>query len=69
MIDSRPALEGRVLRRRRKCVLCERRFTTMEIPVEEAVRFTLEIDLKGTFDARGGELRVKLQEDNDGGPA
>ena len=30
MVDSRPAVEGNSIRRRRECLQCERRFTTYE---------------------------------------
>jgi transcriptional repressor NrdR len=30
VLDSRPVLEGRAVRRRRECLKCERRFTTYE---------------------------------------
>lgn len=30
VLDSRPVLEGRAIRRRRECLQCERRFTTYE---------------------------------------
>lgn len=30
MIDSRLAEQGKVIRRRRECIICERRFTTFE---------------------------------------
>ena len=30
VLDSRPVLDGRAIRRRRECVKCERRFTTYE---------------------------------------
>ncbi|MCL6641615.1 MAG: transcriptional regulator NrdR [Candidatus Rokubacteria bacterium] len=30
VLDSRPVLEGRAIRRRRECLKCERRFTTYE---------------------------------------
>lgn len=32
VLDSRPAREGRAIRRRRECVRCDRRFTTFEEP-------------------------------------
>ncbi|MFP4052832.1 MAG: transcriptional regulator NrdR [Phycisphaerae bacterium] len=37
VVDSRSSEGGRVVRRRRQCLACERRFTTYERP-EEAVR-------------------------------
>jgi len=40
VIDSRSADEGRVIRRRRQCNHCDRRFTTYE-RIEEAVRLTV----------------------------
>ncbi|MDR7483806.1 MAG: transcriptional regulator NrdR [Armatimonadota bacterium] len=32
VLDSRPVLDGRAIRRRRECLACERRFTTYERP-------------------------------------
>ena len=40
VIDSRSADEGRVIRRRRQCNRCTRRFTTYE-RIEEAVKLTV----------------------------
>jgi len=37
VIDSRSSEQGRVIRRRRQCLMCRRRFTTYE-RIEEAVR-------------------------------
>lgn len=43
MIDSRAANEGEVIRRRRECTLCNRRFTTYE-RVEEIPMFVVKKD-------------------------
>lgn len=40
VVDSRSSEGGRVVRRRRECLACERRFTTYERP-EETVRLTV----------------------------
>ena len=40
VIDSRSAEQGKVIRRRRECLACSRRFTTYE-RVEEAVKLTV----------------------------
>lgn len=40
VIDSRSSEAGRVIRRRRQCIECEKRFTTYE-RVEETVRLTV----------------------------
>jgi transcriptional repressor NrdR len=40
VIDSRGAEGGRVVRRRRECINCKRRYTTYERP-EEAIRLTV----------------------------
>jgi transcriptional repressor NrdR len=40
VIDSRSAEQGRVIRRRRECLACSRRFTTYE-RAEETVRLTV----------------------------
>ncbi len=40
VIDSRSSEGGRVVRRRRECIACKRRFTTYERP-EEAIRLTV----------------------------
>ncbi|MFW6062195.1 MAG: transcriptional regulator NrdR [Planctomycetota bacterium] len=40
VVDSRSSEGGRVVRRRRQCLSCERRFTTYERP-EEAIRLTV----------------------------
>jgi len=40
VIDSRSAEQGRVIRRRRQCLGCDRRFTTYE-RLEETVRLTV----------------------------
>jgi len=37
VIDSRPAREGRAIRRRRECSKCGNRFTTYEAPEEQVV--------------------------------
>lgn len=43
VLDSRPADEGRSIRRRRECLECQRRFTTYE-KVEEAPLFVVKKD-------------------------
>ncbi len=43
VIDSRPARDGRAIRRRRECSSCGNRFTTYEAP-EEQVTFVLKSD-------------------------
>ncbi len=43
VIDSRPAREGKAIRRRRECSACGNRFTTYESP-EEMVTFVLKSD-------------------------
>jgi len=40
VVDSRSSEGGRVVRRRRQCIACNRRYTTYERP-EEAVRLTV----------------------------
>ena len=40
VVDSRSSEGGRVVRRRRECLACDRRFTTYERP-EEALRLTV----------------------------
>ena len=40
VIDSRSAEGGRVVRRRRECIICKRRYTTYERP-EESIRLTV----------------------------
>ena len=40
VIDSRSAEGGRVVRRRRECIACKRRYTTYERP-EESIRLTV----------------------------
>ena len=40
VVDSRSSEGGRVVRRRRQCLACDRRFTTYERP-EEALRFSV----------------------------
>ncbi len=40
VVDSRSSEGGRVVRRRRECLACNRRFTTYERP-EETIRFTV----------------------------
>ena len=40
VVDSRSSDGGRVIRRRRQCVICKRRFTTYE-RIEEAVKLTV----------------------------
>lgn len=40
VIDSRGAEGGRVVRRRRECIACKRRYTTYERP-EESIRLTV----------------------------
>jgi len=40
VVDSRSSEGGRVVRRRRECIACERRFTTYERP-EETLRLTV----------------------------
>ncbi|RPH92488.1 transcriptional repressor NrdR [candidate division KSB1 bacterium] len=37
VIDSRPAREGKAIRRRRECSVCGSRFTTYEAPEEQVV--------------------------------
>ena len=50
VIDSRSANEGAVIRRRRECTKCSRRFTTYE-PIEEIPLFVIKKDLRReTFD-------------------
>ena len=43
MIDSRQSKDGSEIRRRRQCVLCERRFTTYE-RIEEALPMVIKND-------------------------
>lgn len=40
VVDSRSCEGGRVVRRRRQCIACDRRYTTYERP-EEAIRLTV----------------------------
>ena len=43
VLDSRPADDGRTIRRRRECLSCQRRFTTYE-KVEEAALYVVKKD-------------------------
>jgi len=45
VIDSRSKSEGRVIRRRRECLSCQRRFTTKEL-VEESPILVVKSDLR-----------------------
>lgn len=60
-MDSRPAEEGSVLRRRRHCESCESRFTTFERVLESALIIVKRDGRREDFDAgklRGGIVKA-----------
>ena len=50
MIDSRTAREGEVIRRRRECLMCKRRFTTYERIEENLPVLVKKDNRRETFD-------------------
>jgi transcriptional repressor NrdR len=56
VIDSRPARDGRAIRRRRECSACGNRFTTYEAPEEHVVFVVKSNGAREPFD-RGKVLR------------
>ncbi|HEY3294179.1 MAG TPA: transcriptional regulator NrdR [bacterium] len=52
VIDSRPAREGREIRRRRECSACGSRFTTYEAPEEQAAFVVKSNGGRQPFDRR-----------------
>ena len=52
VIDSRPAREGREIRRRRECSACGSRFTTYEAPEEQAVFVVKSNGAREAFDRK-----------------
>ena len=59
VIDSRSSRDGRVVRRRRECLTCKRRFTTKEY-VEESTLMVVKVDgRREAYDQ--GKLKHSLQ--------
>jgi transcriptional repressor NrdR len=56
VIDSRPARDGRAIRRRRECSSCGNRFTTYEAPEEHVIFVVKSNGAREPFD-RGKVLR------------
>ncbi|MBU1627067.1 transcriptional regulator NrdR [bacterium] len=52
VIDSRPSKNGSVIRRRRECIHCERRFTTYEVIEEMDFMVVKKDDRRVPFDRR-----------------
>jgi transcriptional repressor NrdR len=52
VIDSRPAREGREIRRRRECSACGNRFTTYEAPEEQAAFVVKSNGAREPFDRK-----------------
>jgi len=52
VIDSRPARDGREIRRRRECSACGTRFTTYEAPEEQVVFVVKSNGAREPFDRR-----------------
>lgn len=52
VIDSRPARDGRAIRRRRACSVCGNRFTTYEAPEEQVVLVVKSDGTREPFDRR-----------------
>jgi transcriptional repressor NrdR len=52
VLDSREASQGFVIRRRRECLACERRFTTYERMEESALRVVKSDDTRQPFDRK-----------------
>lgn len=50
VLDSREASSGFVIRRRRECLVCERRFTTYERMEEQALRVVKNDESREPFD-------------------
>jgi transcriptional repressor NrdR len=50
VLDSREASQGFVIRRRRECLVCERRFTTYERMEEQALKVVKRDDTREPFD-------------------
>jgi len=59
VIDSRSSNEGRVVRRRRECLSCERRFTTKEYVEESPLMVVKNDGRRETYDPE--KLRRSLQ--------
>ena len=56
VVDSRVISEGRIIRRRRKCQACDRRFTTYE-RIEASPRIVVKKDMRREFFNRDKILR------------
>jgi transcriptional repressor NrdR len=52
VIDSRPARDGKAIRRRRECSVCGNRFTTYEAPEEHVVLVAKSDGTREPFDRR-----------------
>lgn len=50
VVDSRPAKEGRAIRRRRECSICSHRYTTYEAPEEQVVSVLKSNGTREPFD-------------------
>jgi len=60
VLDSREASQGFVIRRRRECLACERRFTTYERMEESALRVVKNDDTRQPFDRQKVLASLKL---------
>jgi len=60
VVDSRVIGSGRVIRRRRECTACEKRFTTYE-RIETAPRMVVKKDFRREFFSRGKILTGLLK--------
>lgn len=52
VIDSRPARDGKAIRRRRECSVCGNRFTTYEAPEEHVILVVKSDGTREPFDRR-----------------
>jgi transcriptional repressor NrdR len=60
VLDSREASQGFVIRRRRECLACERRFTTYERMEEQALRVVKADERREPFDRQKILASLKL---------
>ena len=60
VLDSREASQGFVIRRRRECLACERRFTTYERMEEQALRVVKADERREPFDRQKVIASLKL---------
>jgi transcriptional repressor NrdR len=60
VLDSREASQGFVIRRRRECLVCERRFTTYERMEEQALRVVKNDETRQPFDRKKVLESLKL---------